>query len=445
MNPHIMHLGYKEHTSDPMSVPSLYQQSVKAFVKQLNHLPNHEVKILELQVLPMVALKSVLKEMSCYPSLREKLHQELSNPVVFMRMFMGCESDRLVLQHCLREASSIGKSVLPEVARNWCKMVCENKSKTDSSVIKNKITEAIELGTYLHEAGWASQSKEVLDIALQMFSQLTEDQHNKTLKIICMQKLLRAEVCAVMLSEADTTCSALLTMIEGITDNAILISVFLEVAHHHRRAERFADFNSWTRKAMELMTESTSTELVLRFLQLEAVNLTLLKRYEPAGMLINQAILRARNQYGEFHRQYAGAIYTHGLYLLKINAFSYAIPILLELLDLISKLYGSYTPHIVIIRSFLAYAYYRRSQPSGQLYIAYSHIQIAIAQAKQIMPERQEVINHFCKFSEMIRKGHERGLTAARENSAIRVNDSKVLDVEEIKQKCFELHDDLDV
>ncbi|KXJ73445.1 hypothetical protein RP20_CCG015831 [Aedes albopictus] len=431
---------YSGIIAGPKTAPSLYQLSVKAFVKGLDRKCKPETRIPKLQLLPAVALISILEEMSCYPSLRKKLHRELCDPVVFMRMFMRFKADRLVLERCLRKASSIGKPVLPELANNWCMMVNEKKSEASSSSVQ----EAMEFGTYLHEAGWALQSIDVFDIALRMISQLKGDQNQDTVKLICTQKLLRAEGSAMLISKADITCNTLLTMIEGIENNEILLTVFLEVANHHFKAKRIAETHDWTRKAMELMTESTPTEHVIEILQLESIYLYLSQRYESAGMIVNQAIHRARLTFGHLHRRYADTLYTYGVSLLKINAISDSTPVFLELLDIITKLYGTYTPHVAIIQSYLAYGFYRRSQATGRFDMAYDHIQSAITLAKQIIPERQKVINHFCGIRAMILRGHEDVWENVEENRAVRINNFYLFTISEIKHLCFELHDEID-
>ncbi|XP_065078939.1 amyloid protein-binding protein 2-like [Ochlerotatus camptorhynchus] len=423
----------------PKVVPTLYQRSVKVFVSELNRIGKPGEKIAELHDLPAVALSSILQEMSLYPSLRRSLHQELSDPVLFMRMFSHGVTDRLVLENCLRKASLIGKPVLPDLATNYCRMVNGQDLDENSPRFERRIMEAMKLGNYLHEAGWCQQSMEVFNITLRLISHVKDVRLHKMLVLDCTQKLLRSEGSALLTAEADETCQSLLSMTEDDTDSEILLKIYLEVANHHFKARRVDESHCWNSKAMQLINESTAPETVIEVLQLEALYCFQTKHYDSGTLISSQAIHRARHTFGHLHRRYADTLYTYGVCLLKMNAISDAIPILLEMLDIITKLYGKYTPHVAIIQSYLAYGFYHRSQTTGRFDMAYDHIQKAIMLAKQIMPERRKIIEHFAEVRNMILKGRDDVLVAVGEIRATRLSDFQVLTIQEIKDKCAQV------
>ncbi|XP_065078941.1 amyloid protein-binding protein 2-like [Ochlerotatus camptorhynchus] len=420
----------------PKVVPTLYQRSVKAFVSELNRIGKPGERIAELHNLPAVALSSIMEEMSHYHSLRPSLHQELSDPVLFMRMFSHEAMDRLVLENCLRKASLIGKPVLPDLATNYCQMVNGQDLDENSPRFESRIVEALKLGNYLHEAGWFHQSMEVFDITLRLISHVKDVRLHKMLVLDCTQKMLRSEGSALLTAEADETCQSLLTMIEDDTDNQILLKIYLEVANHHFKAHRVVESHRWNSKAMHLVNDSTAPETVIEVLQLEALYCFHNKHFDNGSLISSQAIHRARYTFGHLHRRYADTLYTYGVCLLKMNAISDAIPILLELLDIITKLYGKYTPHVAIIQSYLAYGFYHRSQTTGRFDMAYDHIQKAIVLANQIMPERRKIIEHFVEVRNMILKGRDDVLVAVGEIRATRLSDFQMFTVQEIKDKC---------
>ncbi|XP_021707605.1 uncharacterized protein LOC110678699 isoform X2 [Aedes aegypti] len=285
---------------------TLHQLSAKVFTKEVNKICQYGVRISVLHDLPTTVLSSVLDHMTYFPSLRRKLHQELSDPVLFMKGFASHETDRLKLENCLRHASLIGKPVLPELAKNWCKRLMEIKQPIGFSSILNKVVKTITFGAYLHEAGWVFQSMEVLDIALLMISQAKENKNHEALEMICVKHKLRAEGSALLRTKADTTCSILLTMIENTTDSEDLLKVYLEVANHNFKAHRIAESHHWTRRAMELMTESTSDDSIIEILQLESVYLFHSQRHEAGTLIISQAIHRAKITFGYLNRRFAG-------------------------------------------------------------------------------------------------------------------------------------------
>ncbi|XP_062555032.1 amyloid protein-binding protein 2-like [Armigeres subalbatus] len=429
---------YSGVNSGPKTVPTLFQRSAKVFVHELNRIGKPGVRIPELHSLPAIALSSIMGEMACYTSVRKTLHQELSDPVLFMRLFTNASADRYVLENCLRKASMVGKPVLPDVAKNWCKMMNEKILMDYSSPSINSIVEALNLGKYLHDAGWSYQSMQVLEIALHMTSFVENSQHRKILEFECLQKLLRAEGSALLKEKADETCARLLAMVSDNTDRKILLKVYLEVANHHFKIRQVVDSHRWTRKAMELMNDSTPVESVIEILQLEALNLFYTERYDEAYLVVSQAIHRARSTFGHLHRRYADTLYTYGVCLLQANVISDAIPIMLELLDVIIKLYGELTPHVAIIQSYLAYGFYRRSQTTGRFDMAYDHIQKAIVLTKQIMPERKQLIENFSEIQSIILTGRDESLAALGENRAARLSDFQIFTVAEIKQRCLQ-------
>ncbi|XP_062557742.1 uncharacterized protein LOC134222599 [Armigeres subalbatus] len=417
-------------------VPSLYQQSIKILFKHVICVGQRNKRISKLQNLPVTVLIMVLEEMSSYPSLRRSLHRELSDPKLFMRVFMHLGADRSVLEKCLRKASFLGKPVLPDMANSWCKMMNADKTAKNSSQLMNNISAATKLGTYLQEVGWWNHSKKVLDIALLLISQVTETQLYSSLNIECMCKLLRAEGILRVTENADETCDALLKLAECIEDDGVLAQIFLEVASYHEKAERLTESQTWTTKALELLVETSSIETVVEILLLKGRILYRNRRYEDGNLVIGQAIHRARSTFGFHDRRYANALFTYGACLMMTASnYSTAISVLLEPLDIFSKLYGNVTPQVAVIHFYLAYGLYYRDIGLFDVASAYDSIQRAILLAEQIMPERRQFID-LCgevraailtELNECL--GEESGNRAGLE-------DFQILTVAEIKQKC---------
>lgn len=427
---------YAAAKSGPKPLPTLFEQSAKAFVNGLLHRVGWtNLRITELHFLPAVALSSIFEEMVSHSSLRKILHNELSDPVLFMRVFSHPCADRLVLENCLRVANLEGKPVLPEMARNWCKIDPEN---TTSSRI-NRIGQGLKLGTYLHDAGWAYQSAQVLDAALNLIPLVEESQHCKTLEVECLRAALRAEGSAMLNLKAEATCERLLDTMDSITDDKVLFKVYVEVASNHFKARRVDDGHRWSAKAMDLMNDSTPVESVIELLQLEAQYLYQCQRHDEANLIISQAIHRARTTYGPLHRRYADTLFTYGVCLLEVNAISDGIPVMMELLDIVIKLYGKLTPHVAIIQGHLAYAFYRRSQTTGRFDMAFDQIQKAIVLWGQTMPERKPIIERFYQLRTTIMRGRDHAVAAIADNRAPRWSDYPIISVAEIKQRCLQL------
>lgn len=422
----------------PVNAPSLYQECVKVFVAEVNRTNKNGKRISELQFLPTAALVNIFEEMCKYPALRGVMREELSDPVLFMRIFTGHSSSQLVVDTCLREASFSGKPVLQALTKNYCDMVRKEPLEVGSPAFMSRILGALKLGTYLYEAGWARSSVLVLDIAKAMISSIKDNRFHKKLELDCVQQLLRAEG-SCMASRAGQTCDMLLSLIANVTDVEVLVKAYLQVANHHYRAQRYELSHEWSLKTMNLITDSTSIDDVIEVLQLEALFCFSKQRYDLGNMLISQAIQRARAHYGNLHRRYADVLQTYGQCLLKMNAISDAVSTFMELLDVITRLYGRLTPHVPIIQGYLAHGLYLRSQSTGRFDMALDQIDKAIATAKELIPTSQQVIDHFSEIRALILKGHDSVRAGTKESKPIKAGSYQRFTFSEIREKYFEL------
>ncbi|XP_062713134.1 uncharacterized protein LOC109414198 [Aedes albopictus] len=340
-----------------MDLPSLYQLSVKTFVRNLKHNSKSRAPISELHDLPPNVLCTVFEEMSSHSSLTEITHRELSDPVLYMRVFSLNYTARKSLEKSVCNVSRNGVCALSEMARNWCKIMSDEEKRKRYPSLATNFRGALELGTYLHDAGLAQLSAEVLYIARRMIPQ-----DNNGLKIECVRSILRAEVSALYKMKAEETCRTLLTMVDDTTDDEVRIKVFLEVTKHHFKACRYSEMNRWIQKAQEFITETTPPEIVIECQQLNALHLFHSKMILDAYSIFKQAIDRTREIFGHHHRRYAETLYTFGATLVKnrycygFQMLLYGIQMLIEVLIIFTTLYGERTPHANDIYRYLALA-----------------------------------------------------------------------------------------
>ncbi|XP_058461726.1 uncharacterized protein LOC131436814 [Malaya genurostris] len=424
----------------PVNAPSLYQECVKVFVAEVNRTNKNGKRISELQFLPTAALVNIFEEMCKYPTLRTFLREALSDPVLFMRIYTGHNTNQLTVDQCLREANLSGKPVLPDLAANYCDMARKDPLEAGSPAFMSRILGALKLGTYLHEAGWSKSSVGVLNVAKDMISLIRNNRFHKKLELDCIQQLLRAEG-GCMASKADQTCDTLLSLIANVTDVNILVKTYLQVANHHYRAQRFDECHEWALKTMNLITDSTPIEDIIEVLQLGALFCFSKERFDLGSMLISQAIQRARSHCGNHQsRLYADVLQTYGQCLLKMDAISAAVSTFMELLDVITKLYGKLTPHVPIIQGYLAYGFYMRSQTTGRFDMALDQIDQAISLAKQLIPSNGQVIDNFGQIRASILKGHDSVVAATKERKPMGLGSYQNFRFAEIRDKYFELN-----
>lgn len=423
----------------PANAPSLYQECIKVFVAEVNRTNKNGKRISELQFLPTAALVNIFEEMCLYPSLRNHLRQELADPALFMRIFNGHASNQHILDRCLREASLSGKPVLSDLATNYCDMARGDPLEPGSPAFMSRILATLKLGTYLNEAGWSSSSVDVLVIAKDMISLIKGNRFHKKLELECAQKLLHSEISCAH-PNARQTSAALQELIVDSDDADELVKSFIEISYFHYSVEEYDLCHEWSLKVMGLVTDSTPIGDVIAVLQLEALFCFAKERYDLGSMLISQAIHRARSKYGNVHPRYADVILTYGECLLLMNAVTDAISTFMELLDVTTKLYGQLTPTVPIVQGYLAYGFYLRSHSTGRFDMARDQIDKAIAQARQLIPSNQRVLDDLQSIREMVRKGRDNVRAAMKENHVIKANNYQIFSFPEIRDKCVELH-----
>lgn len=423
----------------PANAPSLYQECVKVFVAEVNRSNQNGKRISELQFLPTAALVNIFEEMCKYPTLKGVLREELSDPVLFMRIFTGHNTNQLIVDQCLREASLSGEPVLPALAVNYCDMVLKQPLEAGTPEFMRRLLGALKLGKYLLEAGWVRSSVNVLTIAEDMISLIVDNRFHRKLELDCTQLLLRSKG-GCMAPEANETCKKLLLLIENVTDVDTLVKAYLQVANHHYRAQQYETCHEWALKTMSMITDSTPVEDVIEVLQLEALYCFSKQRYDLGSMLISQAIQRARTHYGNQHRLYADVLHTYGQCLMEMNAVSEAVSTFMELLDVTIKLYGRLTPHVPIIQGYLAFGFYLRSQTTGRFDMALEQIEQATDLAKRLIPANRQVIDHFGEIRVLIVKGYDSVVAATKERKALKVGSYQRFPFEEIREKYFELN-----
>nr|XP_029732823.1 uncharacterized protein LOC115268790 [Aedes albopictus] len=423
----------------PANAPSLYQECVKVFVAEVNRTHQNGKRISELQFLPTAALVNIFEEMCLYPSLRNILRQELADPALFMRIFNGHASNQHILDRCLREASLSGKPVLSDLATNYCDMARGDPLEPGSPAFMSRILATLKLGTYLNEAGWSSSSVDVIVIAKDMISLIKDNRFHKKLEIECIQKLLHSEISCAHPNARNTT-ELLHELIAESTDTDELVKSYIEISYFHYTVEEYDSCHDWNLKVMSLVTDSSPISDVIAVLQLEALFCFAKERYDLGSMLISQAIHRARSKYGNVHPRYADVILTYGECLLLMNAVSDAVSTFMELLDITTKLYGQHTPTVPIVQGYLAYGFYLRSHSTGRFDMAQEMIDKAIAQAKQLIPTGQRVLDDLNAVRDMVIKGHDSVRAAMKENRVIKANNYQIFSFPEIRDKCVELH-----
>lgn len=436
----------------PENSPSLQQSCVRAFVESVRSpskcLPTDEERMVQLQFLPAPLLTPILDRMCSHPELRDLLRDELTDPVLFMKLFNGYAPDYETLEKCLREATRApGRpAVLRDLAHNYCDMLrtelrlCKKQEGGgDQTRIRARILESLRFGDYLHEAGWCRCGAEVLALAQELIALLPDP--GRPLQMECLVRLLRAQIGACMSGASARTVERLLTFVVEQDGNGEsrpplpLVKAYLQLGSYYYHVQRDYDrCHQWALRALA----STGDGDVIDVLQLIALFCVAKERHDLGNMLISQAVQRARTEYGSLHRRYAAVLQQYGFVLLRMNAILPAITAFAECLDVTGRIYGLLSPHAVVLEGYLAHCLYLRSHTTGRFDMALRHAETAIDLARQLMPTSRRVEEQLRRTRDLILRGPD-SRRDTKESQPSRERDFHAFSLREIKEKFFEL------
>ncbi|XP_049292814.1 amyloid protein-binding protein 2 [Anopheles funestus] len=438
----------------PENSPSLQQSCVRAFVESVRKTKNGDSaeRLMQLQFLPAPLLTPILDRMCRYPELRDMLRDELTDPVVFMKLFNGYVPDYDTLEKCLREAArSCGRpAVLRDLANNYCDMlrtelllVLHKGETQNQSRIRARVLESLRFGDYLYEAGWCRCGAEVLTLTNELIELLP--QPGRPLQMECLVRLLRAQIGACLTSRAAHTVQRLLTFVEmpaGEPGAPLLplVKAYLQLGSYYYHVQDYDRCHQWALRALASAADGDAPAKgdVIDVLQLIALFCIAKERHDLGNMLISQAVQRARTVYGSLHRKYADVLQQYGFVLLRMNAILPAITAFTECLDITGRVYGLLSPHAVVLEGYLAHCLYLRSHTTGRFDMALRHAETALDLARQLMPTSRRVHQQLEHTRAVILRGPD-NRRDTKESQPSRERDFHSFSLREIKEKFFEL------
>uniref|UniRef100_A0A182TCQ7 Uncharacterized protein n=1 Tax=Anopheles maculatus TaxID=74869 RepID=A0A182TCQ7_9DIPT len=318
----------------PENSPSLQQSCVRAFVESVRKAKKGDSEgwLMQLQFLPAPLLTPILDRMCRYPELRDMLRDELTDPVLFMKLFNGYALDYDTLEKCLREAArSVGRpAVLRDLANNYCDMLRTElrlrKGETqEQSRIRARVLESLRFGDYLYEAGWCRCGAEVLTLTQELIALLPEP--GRPLQMESLARLLRAQIGACLTSRAAATVQRLLAFVETPVGESgavhlPLVKAYLQLGSYYYHVQDYDRCHQWALRALASAADGDAPAKgdVIDVLQLIALFCIAKERHDLGNMLISQAVQRARTVYGSLHRKYADVLQQYGFVLLRMNA-----------------------------------------------------------------------------------------------------------------------------
>lgn len=228
--------------------PSLYNQCLLAYVKNLNHNVASLDRIAELRYLPTAILATVYEQMCNFDSLKDILLVQLTDLDTFQRLIKQASLKQIMFK-CVQTLMTAHRMVVSELQTNFCRStsvyylqnatvtgqvrdacleeLAGTKNDQDQEqdttswrlvgAFVDQIENGIRLGSFLCESGWLEDSLQVFDITLAMIQLLRASYARHLIELNCIQKLLCAQTAFCCFKEASVTCAQALAIIDKLT------------------------------------------------------------------------------------------------------------------------------------------------------------------------------------------------------------------------------------
>lgn len=316
---------------------------------------------------------------------------EFSNLDTFSRMLRVTDRHIHLLQ-TFQALMDHGTGVGEELAIRYilcCNMRCTAINKNPAALEKI-ISLGLRLGGFLNDAGWFSESEQVL-LACKELCVWDNDTPEKWCRtLVCCQKLLHAQSRYYSLQGADKTHRLALDMIlrtreAGYEDShhAALyaeFSVLFFVRSEYDKAYIYAI------EAVKLLQSSLPAHITVDVLRHAAKACTMKREFQKAGLLIRQAVHLARKIYDTSHPKYSDVLTDYGFYLLNSDNIEDSVTIHKTALEIRKGIFGKKNLYVALSNEDLAYGLYVHKYSTGKFEEASAHIEKATLIMEKILP-----------------------------------------------------------
>ncbi|KAM3957143.1 protein interacting with APP tail-1 isoform 1-T1 [Aphomia sociella] len=144
--------------------------------------------------------------------------------------------------------------------------------------------------------------------------------------------------------------------------------------------------HAWSLRALRLIDERTPPKLTVEVLRACGKACVVKRRFGAAGLLLRQAVARARRQHGGAHPRTAHALLDYGFYLLNVDCIPRCVAVYEHALAALRRVLGRGSLHVATAQEDLAYALYVLEYSSGLFYKARDHAERAIRIIENLVP-----------------------------------------------------------
>lgn len=315
------------------------------------------------------------------------LGMEFSDLDIFSRMLKV--QNRTMLIKCFQGVMKHGTGVSRELANAFIKR-CSSKDIT-LKMKDSLIDLGIRLGSFLCDAGWLTESCEVLNHSKNLCLTMpdSEEVWRKTLE--CCYKLLHAQVIYSQYDSATETkqlAEELVAKLKNTNENICFAGIYTQFSLYCFHMSLYDQAYKYSVMAVKELGDGRGNPKILIEALSQASKSCVVKReFAKAEALSTTAVYYAMELYGEKHLKHADALLDYGFYLLNSDSMKDSVVVYEKALNLKEEIFGSLNLHVAVSHEELAYALYVHEYSSGRFYEARKHAEKAISMMKRLLPK----------------------------------------------------------
>ncbi|CAH1403148.1 unnamed protein product [Nezara viridula] len=312
---------------------------------------------------------------------------EFSDLDIFSRMLKI--QNRTMLIKCFQELMKHGTGVNRELANAYIKR-CTDKDVT-LEVKDSLIDLGIRLGSFLCDAGWLTESCEVLNHCKSLCLTLPEGEKAWRKTLECCYKLIHAEVIYSQYDSATETkqlAEELVAKLKDTKEYICFAGIYTQFSLYCFHMSLYDQAYKYSVKAVKELGDGRGNPKILIEALSQASKSCVVKReFAKAEALSTTAVYYAIELYGDKHLKHADALLDYGFYLLNSDSMKDSVIVYEKALNLKEEIFGSLNLHVAVSHEELAYALYVHEYSSGRFYQARKHSEKAIAMMMQLLPK----------------------------------------------------------
>ncbi|XP_011645034.1 amyloid protein-binding protein 2 [Pogonomyrmex barbatus] len=248
----------------------------------------------------------------------------------------------------------------------------------------------LRLGGFLSDAGWYSESEQVLLTCKQLCLAHNENPKDWCRTLDCCHKLLHAQAAYCDFEGAAETHQLALEMIEKLKsmqyNNSNHAALYAEFSVLFYIRSEYDEAYKWSLEALRQLKSSLPAGVIVDVLRQAAKSCVVKREFQKAGLLIKEAVYLAREIFDIDHPKYSDVLIDYGFFLLNYDSISNSVTIYKTALDIRRSIFGRTNLHVALAHEDLAYALYVHEYSSGKFEDASDHAGTAIDIMEKHLP-----------------------------------------------------------